>query len=57
MVSPEERNLSTINRFNKGMKLVKVLQTPVVSGNVSLYNETRGTSIFPTPVMRYGWSY
>ena len=34
----------------------KVLQTPVVSGNVSLYNETRGTSIFPTP-RRYGWSY
>lgn len=29
----------------------KVLQTPVVSGNVSLYNETRGTSIFPTPVV------
>jgi phosphoribosylformylglycinamidine (FGAM) synthase-like enzyme len=28
-----------------------VLQTPVVSGNVSLYNETRGTSIFPTPVV------
>jgi phosphoribosylformylglycinamidine (FGAM) synthase-like enzyme len=23
----------------------------VVSGNVSLYNETRGTSIFPTPVV------
>ncbi len=29
----------------------EVLQTPVVSGNVSLYNETRGTSIFPTPVV------
>ena len=28
-----------------------VLKTPVVSGNVSLYNETRGTSIFPTPVV------
>ncbi|PWG67762.1 phosphoribosylformylglycinamidine synthase II, partial [Enterobacter mori] len=25
--------------------------TPVVSGNVSLYNETRETSIFPTPVV------
>lgn len=29
----------------------EVLKTPVVSGNVSLYNETRGTSIFPTPVV------
>jgi len=27
----------------------KALSTPVVSGNVSLYNETNGTSIFPTP--------
>jgi len=25
--------------------------TPVVSGNVSLYNETRGVDIFPTPVI------
>ncbi len=25
------------------------LQTPVVSGNVSLYNETEGTGVFPTP--------
>lgn len=29
----------------------EVLSTPVVSGNVSLYNETRETSIFPTPVV------
>ena len=28
-----------------------ILKTPVVSGNVSLYNETKGTSIFPTPVV------
>ncbi|OCL95451.1 phosphoribosylformylglycinamidine synthase subunit PurL [Aliarcobacter thereius] len=27
----------------------KSLNTPVVSGNVSLYNETNGVSIFPTP--------
>jgi phosphoribosylformylglycinamidine synthase len=26
-------------------------QTPVVSGNVSLYNETNGVSIFPTPTI------
>jgi phosphoribosylformylglycinamidine synthase len=27
----------------------KALNTPVVSGNVSLYNETNGSSIYPTP--------
>ncbi|MRH44910.1 phosphoribosylformylglycinamidine synthase subunit PurL [Aquibacillus halophilus] len=27
------------------------LNTPVISGNVSLYNETNGQSIFPTPVV------
>ncbi|ULG72726.1 phosphoribosylformylglycinamidine synthase subunit PurL [Macrococcus brunensis] len=27
------------------------LNTPVVSGNVSLYNETKGEAIFPTPVV------
>ena len=29
----------------------KKLGTPVVSGNVSLYNETRGVAIYPTPVV------
>lgn len=29
----------------------KVLNTPVVSGNVSLYNETEGVSIYPTPTI------
>ena len=29
----------------------KVFGVPVVSGNVSLYNETRGTAIWPTPVI------
>ncbi|KAA1042643.1 phosphoribosylformylglycinamidine synthase subunit PurL [Macrococcus equipercicus] len=29
----------------------RVLNTPVVSGNVSLYNETKGDAIFPTPVV------
>ena len=29
----------------------KALQVPVVSGNVSFYNETRGLSIYPTPVI------
>jgi len=27
----------------------KALNTPVVSGNVSLYNETNGVSVYPTP--------
>ncbi len=29
----------------------EVLKTPVVSGNVSFYNETSGTPIFPTPTV------
>ncbi len=29
----------------------RVLDVPVVSGNVSLYNETRGQPIYPTPVI------
>lgn len=29
----------------------EAFQTPVVSGNVSLYNETNGTSIHPTPMI------
>ncbi len=29
----------------------KTLNTPVVSGNVSLYNETNGEGIFPTPAI------
>lgn len=29
----------------------KALGTPVISGNVSFYNETKGKAIFPTPVI------
>ncbi|MBD7908280.1 phosphoribosylformylglycinamidine synthase subunit PurL [Sporosarcina gallistercoris] len=29
----------------------RVLSTPVIGGNVSLYNETNGVSIYPTPVI------
>ncbi len=29
----------------------KIFNTPVVSGNVSLYNETEATAIFPTPTV------
>ena len=32
-------------------KACKELETPVVSGNVSLYNETEGNAIYPTPVI------
>ena len=36
----------------KGMaEACRVLEVPVVSGNVSLYNESRGQAIFPTPVV------
>jgi phosphoribosylformylglycinamidine synthase len=36
----------------KGMALAsQALGAPVVSGNVSLYNETRGEGIYPTPVI------
>lgn len=29
----------------------RILNTPVIGGNVSLYNETSGTAIYPTPVV------
>jgi phosphoribosylformylglycinamidine synthase subunit PurL len=29
----------------------RTLSTPVIGGNVSLYNETNGTAIYPTPVV------
>jgi len=29
----------------------RVLNSPVIGGNVSLYNETKGTAIYPTPVV------
>lgn len=32
-------------------KACRVLETPVISGNVSLYNETDGNAIYPTPVI------
>ena len=32
-------------------KACRVLETPVISGNVSLYNETDGQSVYPTPVI------
>jgi phosphoribosylformylglycinamidine synthase subunit II (EC 6.3.5.3) len=36
----------------KGMaRACRELQIPVISGNVSLYNETKGEAIYPTPVI------
>ncbi|EOL43316.1 phosphoribosylformylglycinamidine synthase subunit PurL [Enterococcus caccae] len=32
-------------------KACEVLKTPVISGNVSLYNETNGQAIYPTPMI------
>ena len=32
-------------------KACRVLETPVISGNVSLYNETDKSSVYPTPVI------
>lgn len=51
--SPEKKEIyQQLIDSTKGMaEACDVLNTPVVSGNVSLYNETRGTSIFPTPVV------
>ncbi len=46
-------NPETMWQFAKGCegikKAAKALNTPVVSGNVSLYNESNGVGIFPTP--------
>ncbi|GAA6824052.1 phosphoribosylformylglycinamidine synthase subunit PurL [Helicobacter pylori] len=51
--SPEKKEIyQQLIESTKGMsEACDILNTPVVSGNVSLYNETRGTSIFPTPVV------
>ena len=42
-------------QFAEGCEVIKeaclALNTPVVSGNVSLYNETNGVSVFPTPAI------
>jgi len=49
-----ERNdvMYQMHRCIEGMsQACRKLKTPVVSGNVSLYNETRGVAIFPTPVV------
>ncbi|MDR5648501.1 phosphoribosylformylglycinamidine synthase subunit PurL [Staphylococcus nepalensis] len=51
--SPEKKEIyQQLADSTKGMsEACEILSTPVVSGNVSLYNETKETSIFPTPVV------
>lgn len=42
----------TLKESVSGMaKACEVLGTPVISGNVSLYNENNGSAIYPTPVI------
>ncbi len=51
--NPEKNDLYyQLRECIKGMTYAcKKLKIPVISGNVSLYNETRGVAIFPTPVV------
>jgi phosphoribosylformylglycinamidine synthase len=48
-------NLEVMWQFAEACEGIKeaclALDTPVVSGNVSLYNETNGVSVFPTPAI------
>ena len=51
--NPEKKNvMGEIIGSIKGISSAALaLNTPIVSGNVSLYNETNGKSILPTPVI------
>ena len=51
--NPEKKEVMyEIKEAIKGIKKAcNELDYPVVSGNVSLYNETNGKSIYPTPVI------
>ncbi|WP_017187247.1 phosphoribosylformylglycinamidine synthase subunit PurL, partial [Alkalibacillus haloalkaliphilus] len=51
--NPEkEENFWMMEKATDGMaEAASQLSTPVISGNVSLYNETNGTSVYPTPVV------
>lgn len=51
--SPEEpESFYELAQATKGMSAAcKALATPVISGNVSLYNESNGTAIYPTPMV------
>ena len=51
----DPENPEVMWQFAQGCEGIKEacleLNTPVVSGNVSLYNETNGVSVFPTPAI------
>ena len=51
--NPEKPGVSyQMERCISGMaEACKALALPVISGNVSLYNETRGEAIYPTPIV------
>ncbi|MFC6170770.1 phosphoribosylformylglycinamidine synthase subunit PurL [Loigolactobacillus jiayinensis] len=51
--SPEEpESFYELAQATKGMSAAcQALATPVISGNVSLYNESNGTAIYPTPMV------
>ncbi len=51
--SPERAAVMwTFSEVVDGMKeACEIFETPVVSGNVSFYNETEGSGILPTPVI------
>ena len=51
--NPEQPHImNQIVETIQGMKIIcEELDLPVVSGNVSLYNETSGVNIAPTPVV------
>ena len=51
--NPEKENIYwQLEESIKGIsEACRILQTPVISGNVSLYNESKGESIYPTPVI------
>lgn len=51
--SPEEpESFYELAQAIKGMSAAcQALATPVISGNVSLYNESNGTAIYPTPMV------
>lgn len=51
--NPEKREIFwQIEKAADGIsEACRTLNTPVIGGNVSLYNETNGTAIYPTPVI------
>lgn len=51
--SPEEpESFYELAQATKGMSAAcRALATPVISGNVSLYNESNGQAIYPTPMV------